>query len=55
MTLTLIVLMLAIGVIAGLRSMTAPAAVSWATHLGWLTLPNSHLALLGATDRKSVV
>lgn len=25
-----------IGVVAGLRAMTAPAAVSWAAHLGWI-------------------
>jgi uncharacterized membrane protein len=49
MSFTLIVLMFAIGVIAGLRSMTAPAVVSWAAHLGWLALPNTHLALLGTT------
>src|SRR5512132_3290538 len=36
-----------IGVIAGLRSMTAPAAVSWAAHLGWLHLENTWLAFLG--------
>ena len=27
---------LLIGIIAGLRAMTAPAAVSWAAYLGWL-------------------
>lgn len=36
-----------IGVIAGLRSMTAPAAVSWAGRLGWLHLENTWLAFLG--------
>jgi uncharacterized membrane protein len=36
-----------IGVIAGLRSMTAPAAVSWAARLGWLHLENTGLAFLG--------
>lgn len=36
-----------IGVIAGLRSMTAPAAVSWAARLGWLHLENTRLAFLG--------
>jgi uncharacterized membrane protein len=39
----------AIGVVAGLRSMTAPAVVSWAAHLKWLNLQNSHLAFLGST------
>jgi uncharacterized membrane protein len=36
-----------IGIIAGLRSMTAPAAVSWAARLGWLHLENTWLAFLG--------
>src|SRR3954454_16523709 len=36
-----------IGVIVGLRSMTAPAAVSWAARLGWLHLENTWLAFLG--------
>lgn len=36
-----------IGVIAGLRAMTAPAAVSWAAYLGWLNLGDSWLAFLG--------
>jgi uncharacterized membrane protein len=34
------------GVVAGLRSMTAPAAVSWAARLGWLHLQNTWLAFL---------
>jgi len=38
-----------IGVIAGLRSMTAPAVVSWAIHLGWLHLAGSRLANMGTT------
>lgn len=39
----------AIGVVAGLRSFTAPAAVCWAAHLGWLHLDGSKLAFLGTT------
>jgi uncharacterized membrane protein len=38
---------LLIGVIAGLRAMTAPAAVSWAAALGWLNLQDTGLAFLG--------
>jgi uncharacterized membrane protein len=38
-----------IGVVAGLRSFTAPAAVCWAAHLGWLHLEDSKLAFLGTT------
>lgn len=36
-----------IGVVTGLRSLTAPAAVSWAAKLGWLHLENTWLAFLG--------
>lgn len=43
----IITLALLIGVIAGLRAMTAPAAVSWAAYLGWLNLGDSWLAFLG--------
>jgi uncharacterized membrane protein len=41
-------LALLIGVVAGLRTMTAPAAVAWAAHLGWLNLEGSWLAFLGS-------
>jgi uncharacterized membrane protein len=37
-----------IGVVAGLRSLTAPAAVSWAAYLGWLNLQGSALAFMGS-------
>jgi uncharacterized membrane protein len=37
-----------IGVIAGLRSLTAPALVSWAARLGWLDLSGSWLSFLGS-------
>jgi uncharacterized membrane protein len=37
-----------IGVIAGLRALTAPAAVSWAARLGWLHLGGTGLSFLGA-------
>ena len=38
---------LLIGIIAGLRAMTAPAAVSWAARSGWLNLAPTGLAFLG--------
>jgi uncharacterized membrane protein len=38
-----------IGVIAGLRSMTAPAVAAWAAHLQWLNLQNSPLSFMGST------
>ena len=40
-------LALLIGVVAGLRSLAAPAMVCWAAHLGWLDLSGSWLAFLG--------
>ena len=42
-------LSLSIGIVAGLRAMTAPAAVSWAAYLGWLKLDQSMLAFMGYT------
>ncbi|HEV7440633.1 MAG TPA: DUF4126 domain-containing protein [Methylobacterium sp.] len=42
-----LILALLIGIVAGLRAMTAPAAVSWAAALGWLNLDGSWLAFLG--------
>ena len=46
---TLYVFALLIGVVAGLRAMTAPAAVAWGAHLGWLALASLPLAWLGGT------
>jgi uncharacterized membrane protein len=37
-----------IGVVAGLRSMTAPAVTAWAAHLGWIHLGGSSLAFMGS-------
>ena len=37
-----------IGIVAGLRSLTAPAVVSWAVYLGWLNLHGSPLAFMGS-------
>jgi uncharacterized membrane protein len=36
-----------IAVVAGLRAMMAPAAVSWAAYLGWIPLEGTFLAFLG--------
>ncbi len=44
-----VALAVGIGFVAGLRSMTAPAAVSWAARLGWLDLQGSPLAFMGST------
>jgi uncharacterized membrane protein len=38
-----------VGFAAGLRSLTPPAVVAWAAHVGWLNLSHSALALMGST------
>lgn len=43
-----LLLAFAIGFVAGLRSMTAPAAVAWAAYLGWIHLQGSPLAFMGS-------
>ncbi|WP_109485961.1 DUF4126 domain-containing protein [Occallatibacter savannae] len=43
----LLILAILIGIIAGLRSMTAPAVVSWAARLGWIHVHDSWLTFLG--------
>jgi uncharacterized membrane protein len=43
----IIFLALLIGVIAGLRAMTAPAAVAWAASLGWFDISQTPLAFMG--------
>ena len=45
---TLYALALLIGVVAGLRAMTAPAAASWAAHLGLAPVAGTPLAFMGA-------
>jgi len=36
------------GVVAGLRSLTAPAIVAWAAHRNWLNLHNTPLSFIGS-------
>ena len=43
----LYLLALLIGVVAGLRAMTAPAAVAWGAYLGWLPLSGSWAGFMG--------
>ncbi len=38
----------AVGLVAGLRSFTAPAVVAWAAHLGWINLHGTPLAFMGS-------
>ena len=42
-------LALGIGIVAGLRSLTAPAVVAWGGYLSWLNLHGSSLAFMGST------
>ncbi|MBB2792795.1 UNVERIFIED_ORG: putative membrane protein [Rhizobium pisi] len=42
-----LLLALLIGVISGLRTMTAPAAVAWGAALGWLDVSQTPLAFMG--------
>ncbi len=44
---TVLLWVFAIGIVTGLRSMTAPAVVAWAAHLGWINLSGSALAFMG--------
>lgn len=43
----LYLLALLIGVVAGLRAMTAPAAVSWGAAFGWLPISETWAAFMG--------
>jgi uncharacterized membrane protein len=43
-----LILAFALGVIAGLRSMTPPAVVAWGSRLGWLQLEGTPLAFMGS-------
>jgi uncharacterized membrane protein len=45
----LFLLALGIGIVAGLRSLTAPAVVAWGAYLNWLNLHGSPLAFMGST------
>ena len=48
MNTTVIACAVGIGVVAGLRSLLAPAAVAWAAHLGWLHLQGTSLGFMGS-------
>ena len=56
MTPTLILLLaLLIGVVSGLRSLTAPAVVAWGAHLGWLHLAGTRLAFMGSVAAVAIL
>lgn len=38
-----------IGIVSGLRSLTAPAVVAWAAHRGWIHLDHTPLRFMGST------
>src|SRR5207253_8199898 len=44
-----IALAFGVGVAVGLRSLSPPAVVAWAAHLGWLNLSDSPLRFMGST------
>jgi uncharacterized membrane protein len=44
-----------IGVVTGLRSMTAPAVVIWAAYAGWIHLAGSPLAFLSSASIWAVI
>ena len=48
------ILAVGIGIVAGLRSLTAPAIVAWAAHLGWLNLHVSPLAFMGSATAVAI-
>jgi uncharacterized membrane protein len=50
-----LLLALSIGFVAGLRSLTAPAVVAWAAHLGWINLHGSPWAFMGTTWAVSIL
>jgi len=45
----ILILAVGIGIVAGLRSLTAPAVVAWAARLGWLNVQGSPLAFMSST------
>ena len=50
-----VVLSFVLGIVAGLRSMTAPAAIAWASWFGWLHLDGTFLAFLGSPTARYVL
>jgi uncharacterized membrane protein len=47
MGISILLLCFLLGWVAGLRSLTAPAVVCWAAHLGWLNFTDTKLAFMG--------
>ena len=51
----LVIIAIGIGIIAGLRAFTAPAAVSWAARFGVLPLADTHLSFLSSAITSWIV
>jgi uncharacterized membrane protein len=44
-----------LGIVAGLRSMTPPATVAWAAHVGWLDLDGTSFAFLESAPARYIL
>ncbi len=53
-SLLIFTLIFLLGIVAGLRSLLAPAVVAWAAHLGWIDLHNTPLHFLGSTTAVAI-
>ena len=51
---TVFLLAFAIGIVAGLRALTAPAVVAWAASRQWIHLHGTPLAFMGSTAAVSI-
>jgi uncharacterized membrane protein len=49
-----LILAFAIGIVSGMRSLTAPAVTAWAAHRNWLNLAGSRLAFMGSSAAVAV-
>jgi uncharacterized membrane protein len=44
-----------IAIVAGLRSLTAPAVTAWAAHLGWVNLDGTPFRFMGSTSAVAIL
>jgi uncharacterized membrane protein len=44
-----------IGIVAGLRSLTAPATTAWGAHLNWLSLAGTPFTFMGSTAAVAIL
>ncbi len=45
----------AIGMVSGMRALTAPAVTAWAAHRNWLNLAGTRLAFMGSTAAVAIL